>query len=73
MPVWKLAGKLNKKRESISIILGGFRTNYMYFGIGKAAMDVVGLHGGLVAPPMENLTKEEEQELKTALKEMSVN
>jgi len=72
MPILSLLGKFNKKRESISIIPEGFRTNYMYMSIGKAAMDLVGLHGGPLRLPMEDLTEEEKQELKTALKEMGV-
>jgi len=72
MPILSLLGKFNKKRESISIIPEGFRTNYMYMSIGKAAMDLIGLHGGPLRLPMEDLTEEEKQELKTALKEMGV-
>jgi len=72
MPIWNLLGKFNQKRESISIIPEGFRTNYMYMGIGKAAMDLAGLHGGPVRLPCEDLTDEEKQELKAALKEMGI-
>jgi len=72
LPVWNLLAKFNKKRESISIIPECLRSNYMYMGIGKAAMDIVGLHGGPLRLPMEDLTDEEKQELKAALKEMGV-
>ncbi len=72
MPIWNLLGKFNKKRESVSIIPEGFRTNYMYMSIGKAAVDIVGLHGGPLRLPMEDLTDDEKQELKAALKEMGV-
>ena len=72
LPVWNLLAKFNKKRESISIIPECLRSNYMYMGVGKAAMDIVGLHGGPVRLPMEDLTDEERQELKAALKEMGV-
>ena len=44
----------------------------MYMGVGKAAMDIAGLHGGPLRLPMEDLTDEEKQELKAALKEMGV-
>ena len=72
LPLWNLLPKFNKKRESISIIPEGLRTNYMYMSIGKAAMDICGLHGGPLRLPMEDLTDEEKQELKEALKEMGV-
>ncbi len=70
MPVWSLLAKFNKKRESISIIPECLRTNYMYMSIGKAAMDIAGLHGGPLRLPMEDLTEEERQELIAALMEM---
>ena len=44
----------------------------MYMGIGKAAMDLVGLRGGPLRLPMEDLADEEKQELKRVLKEMGV-
>jgi dihydrodipicolinate synthase/N-acetylneuraminate lyase len=44
----------------------------MYMGIGKAAMDLVGLSGGPLRLPMEDLTDEEKQELKEALGEIGV-
>ena len=72
LPVLNLLAKFNKKRESISIIPECLRSNYMYMGVGKAAMDIVGLHGGPLRLPMEDLTDEEKQELKVALKEMGV-
>jgi len=72
LPIWNLLAKFNKKRESISVIPECLRSNYMYMGIGKAAMDIVGLHGGPLRQPMEDLTDEEREELKAALKEMGV-
>ena len=72
LPVWSLLAKFNKKRESISVIPECLRVNYMYMGLGKAAMDIVGLHGGPLRLPMEDLTDEERQELKSALKETGV-
>jgi 4-hydroxy-tetrahydrodipicolinate synthase len=72
MPILNLLVKFNKKRESISVTPEGFRTNYMYMSIGKAAMDIVGLHGGPLKLPLEDLTAAEKRELKAALKEMGV-
>jgi 4-hydroxy-tetrahydrodipicolinate synthase len=72
LPVWNLLAKFGKKRESISVIPEGLRTNHMFMGISKAALDIVGLHGGPLRLPMEDLTGEEKQELKEALKVMGV-
>jgi 4-hydroxy-tetrahydrodipicolinate synthase len=72
IPIWSLLGKFSQKRGSISVIPEGFRTNYMYMSVGKAAMDLVGLHGGPLRLPCEDLTNEEKQEVKAALKEMGV-
>ena len=72
LPMLRLFTKLNSKRESVSIIPECLRENYMYMGVGKAAMDIVGLHGGPLRLPLEDLTAEERQEVKEALKEMGV-
>lgn len=72
LPLWGLLSKFGKKRESISIIPECLRANYMYMGMGKAAMDLVGLSGGPLRLPMEDLTDEEKQELKEVLAEMGV-
>ncbi|GAI18774.1 unnamed protein product [marine sediment metagenome] len=72
LPLWGLLSKFGKKRESISIIPECLRANYMYMGMGKAAMDLVGLSGGPLRLPMEDLTDEEKQELKEVLAEMGI-
>lgn len=72
LPYWGLLSKFGKKRESISIIPECLRANYMYMGMGKAAMNLVGLSGGPLRLPMEDLTDEEKQELKEVLAEMGV-
>ena len=72
LPMLRLFTKLNSKRESVSIIPECLRENYMYMSIGKAAMDIVGLHGGSLRLPLEDLTAEERQEVKEALKEMDI-
>jgi len=72
LPMWRLVSKLNSKRESISIIPQAYKTNLMYMSVGKAAMNIVGLHGGPLRLPLEDLTDEEKQEVKEALKEMGV-
>ena len=72
LPIWNLIVKFNRKRESISVIPECLRENYMYMSIGKAAMGLVGLHGGTLRLPMEDLSDDEKQELKTTLREMSI-
>lgn len=72
LPIWQFVSKVEKKRESISIIPPGLKTSYAYMSVGKAAMELVGLHGGPLRPPMEDLTSEEKKEVKNVLKEMGV-
>jgi len=72
LPLWGLHPKFMSRRQSISIIPECLRTNYMYMGIGKAALDLVGLSGGPLRLPMEDLTDEEKQELKEVLGEIGV-
>lgn len=69
-PFWNFVGKVNGVRESASIIPSTLRTNYMYMGVGKAAMDLVGLNGGPLREPLDNLTAEEKDELRDVLKEI---
>lgn len=72
LPIWGLMKKFMKKRESLSIIPVVLRTNYMYMSIGKACMDLVGLHGGPLRLPMEDLTDDEKEELRKVLEEIGV-
>jgi len=72
LPYWGLLSKFMGRRESISIIPECLRTNYMCIGMGKAAMDICGLHVGPPRLPMEDLTDEEKQELKEVLGEMGI-
>jgi len=72
LPIYRLVGKFMKKREDISIIPSVLRTNYMYMSVGKACMDLVGLHGGPLRQPLEDLTEEEKEEVKRTLEEIGV-
>ncbi len=72
LPIYRLVGKFMKKREDPSIIPSVLRTNYMYMSVGKACMDLVGLHGGPLREPLENLTEEEKRELRETLEEIGV-
>jgi 4-hydroxy-tetrahydrodipicolinate synthase len=72
LPLWSLISKVERKRESISVIPACLRGSYAYMGVGKAAMDLVGLNGGPLRLPMEDLTAAERQGLKEVLKEIGV-
>jgi dihydrodipicolinate synthase/N-acetylneuraminate lyase len=69
-PIWQFVAKVEKNRESISVIPPGLKTSYAYMGVGKAAMDIAGLNGGHLRIPMEDLTVDEKKELKKILKEI---
>jgi 4-hydroxy-tetrahydrodipicolinate synthase len=71
-PIWQFVGQVERKRESISIIPPGLKTSYAYMSVGKAAMDIVGLHGGNLRLPMEDLTGDEKRELKKILKDIGI-
>lgn len=51
---------------------GGIYTGYMFIGVVKAAMDIVGLRGGEVRLPLVGLNKEEKAELGSILKAMKL-
>jgi len=75
LPLWRFMAKAQSKRESISVFPEWLRAPTMFPTIGKLAMDLVGLRGGPYHRgqlPIEDLTDEEKQELKQALKEMGV-
>ncbi len=71
-PIWQFIAQVEKKRESISIIPPGLKTSYAYMGVGKAAMEIMGLHGGNLRLPMEDLTSDEKRELKKILKNIGI-
>ncbi len=72
MPLWSLMGKFMSKREDTSIIPVPLRANYMYMSVGKCCLDLVGLHGGPLRLPMDNLTESEKEEVKKTLQEMGL-
>jgi len=71
-PIFLLMGRLLKKRVDHSVLPEAFRTNYMYMLVGKAAMDIVGLHGGPLRPPLKELPPEEKEEVRKVLKEIGI-
>jgi len=75
LPLWSFMARVQSKKESISVFPEWLRAPTMFTSVGKLAMDLVGLRGGPYHPgqlPMEELSDGEKQELKAALKEMSV-
>lgn len=71
-PIWQFISKVEKKRESISVIPGCLRSSYSYMSVGKAAMELAGRYGGRLRLPMEDLTPAEKRELGKILKETGV-
>jgi len=49
---------------------GGALAGYMYIGVDKAVMDIVGLRGGEVRLPLVGLNEEEKAELRSILRTM---
>jgi 4-hydroxy-tetrahydrodipicolinate synthase len=71
-PIWQFVAKIESTRESISVIPQGLKTSYSYMSVGKAAMEITGLHGGHLRLPMEDLSTSEKLELKKILKEIGI-
>jgi len=72
LPIFDFMAKCMKARETPSIIPEAYRNTYMYMRVGKAALDLVGLSGGPLRPPLEDLTDEEKREFKNILEKMDV-
>jgi 4-hydroxy-tetrahydrodipicolinate synthase len=72
LPLYRALGEFNRKRQDVSILPPAYKTNYMYMGVGKACLDLVGLNGGKLKLPMQDLSSEERDKLKSALEEMDL-
>ncbi len=70
--IYELLAKFMNRRDSVSVIPKSIRTNYMYMSVGKAAMELVGLNGGSLRLPCEDITDEEKEELKKLLEKIDV-
>jgi 4-hydroxy-tetrahydrodipicolinate synthase len=73
LPLLKVSAAISSRRESISVFPEWLRATTTYITIGKYAMNLVGLRGGVYHSaelPVENLTAEEKIEVKSALQEM---
>jgi 4-hydroxy-tetrahydrodipicolinate synthase len=72
MPLYRALGEFLSKRKQVTILAPAYRTNYMYMSVGKACLELVGLNGGPLLPPLHDLTSKEKSKLKQALEEMGV-
>ena len=70
--LYEFAGECAKHRGSDPWVLPGFASGHIYVGIMKAAMDMVGLAGGPVRGPGDDLTADERETLQGILKEIGV-
>jgi len=74
-PYQQFLAKLAQRRSPIPTILSPYISSNvlpLYQTVIKTAMSLVGLPGGRVREPMENLTDEEKEELRGILKDMGV-
>lgn len=73
LPLLRVSAAIQSHRESISVFPEWLRASTTYITIGKLAMNLVGLNGGVYRPaqlPTEDLTANEKLEVKRALQEM---
>ena len=71
----KFLAKIAKKRGALPTILSphiAISELPLYQSVCKEAMNLIGLPGGKVRDPMENITAEEKDELKSVLKDMGI-
>ncbi|MBD3157966.1 MAG: hypothetical protein GF309_04195 [Candidatus Lokiarchaeota archaeon] len=72
LPLFEKVGEFMARRQDVSILAPAYKTNYMYMGVGKACLDLVGLSGGHVKAPLEDLKQKEKGELKEVLEGMDL-
>jgi 4-hydroxy-tetrahydrodipicolinate synthase len=70
--LYEFAGVCARRRGRDPWILPGFTSGHIYVGILKAALEIVGLAGGPVRGPGDDLTAQERAELKTLLQDIGV-
>ena len=74
-PYQQFLAELVRRRSAIPIILSPYISSSelpFYQTVIKAAMSLIGLPGGAVREPMENLTDEEKKELRKVLENMGI-
>lgn len=65
--LYEFAGVCARRRGRDPWVLPGFASGHIYVGIMKAAMEIVGLAGGPVRGPGDDLTREERSDLEAIL------
>lgn len=70
--LYEFAGVCARHRGRDPWVLPGFTSGHIYVGILKSALEIVGLAGGPVRGPGDDLTGEERAELKALLREIGV-
>ena len=70
--LYEFAGECAMHRGSDPWVLPGFASGHIYVGIMKAAMEMMGLAGGPVKGPGDNLTADERETLQEILKEIGL-
>lgn len=74
-PYYEFLGRLAQKRGALPTILSSHLATSVlpvYQSVCKEAMNLIGLPGGKVRDPMENITAEEKQELRGILRDLGV-
>jgi len=66
-PLYEYSGVCARRRGRDPWVLPGFASGHIYVGILKAALELIGLAGGPVRGPSDDLTAEEKVELKGLL------
>jgi 4-hydroxy-tetrahydrodipicolinate synthase len=75
LPLLRVSSAIGSRRESISVFPEWLRASTTYISVGKTAMNLMGLCGGVYHPeqlPVEDLTAGEKREVKRALQEMGL-
>lgn len=72
-PIFEFGSKVERAHGPTTTILPrGYAEGYMYVGVVKAAMDLVGIHGGYTRLPIQGLTDIEREELKDTLTRVGI-
>ena len=70
--LYEFAGVCARRRGRDPWVLHGYTSGHIYVGVLKAALEIVGLAGGPVRGPGDDLTDPERTELKTMLREIEL-
>jgi 4-hydroxy-tetrahydrodipicolinate synthase len=70
--LYEFVGTCAQHRGRDPWVLPGYASGHIYVGIMKAAMEMIGLAGGPVRGPGDDLTREEREELRQLLSEIGL-